>query len=190
MASLHLQQKTPPGARAKMPQAHAHACCNLHPAKPLPASSHRHFLRSAKDNASEKDTSQTRCQIHDAKELSRVFEFDRKDCQSREQPAVDENSEKNTSPNAGIPLFHVASGISLRQREAFVVCRATTTISQHQHGNRCRFQMVATFLIEPTRARCATNNETAGSKGQERGGVQRQQIESRLEEGVQGARAV
>lgn len=113
--------------------------------------------------------------------------FDRKDCQSREQPAVDEISEKNTSPNAGIPLFPVASGISLRQREAFVVCRATTTISQHQHGNRCGFQVVATFLIEPTRARCASNSETAGYKGQGQSGVQ--QTADRIEVGRGGGRS-
>lgn len=131
--------------------------------KPLPAAATDTSLRSAEDNPSEKDTSQTRCQIHDTKELSRDFEFDRRECQSREQPAVDdENSEKNTSPNAGIPLFAVASGISLRQREAFVVCRATTTISQHQHGNRCGFQSGGNILDRANTCKMCNQQRNGG----------------------------
>lgn len=49
------------------------------------------------------------------------------------------------------------------------------------------FRVVATFLIEPTRARCATNNETAGFQDQVRSGVQ--QTADRIEVGRGGGRS-
>jgi hypothetical protein len=111
--------------------------------------------------------------------LSRVFEFDKKSVKIAKQPEVEKRKIASKQAPTRESRFSCSVGnekkgmISLRQREAFVACRATTTISisQHQHGNRWGFQVVATFLIEPTRARCATR-QNGGPRGRLQSGVQ------------------
>jgi hypothetical protein len=68
---------------------------------------HRHVLEIGKEQPKREGhiTNAASSPRHEERDLSRVFEFDRRDCQSREQPGIEEISEKNTSPNAGIPLF-------------------------------------------------------------------------------------
>lgn len=68
---------------------------------------HRHVLEIGKGQLKREGhiTNAVTSPRHEERDLSRVFEFDRRDCQSREQPGIEEISEKNTSPNAGFPLF-------------------------------------------------------------------------------------
>jgi hypothetical protein len=148
--------------------------CLLHPAKPLPASvadmsCDRQITTQARRTHHKRSDSLQNC--HEFLSLTKRVSKSANSRESRREklPASRPQAPTRESRFSCSVGNEKKSMISLRQREAFVACRATTTISisRHQHGNRSGFQVVVTFLIEPTRARCATrraNNETAAPK--------------------------